>query len=151
MQTTLPVYFYCRIQIYWVTWLALLLALALSPCLFHQCFHSFSFVPLPLTCVSCTTLPQPGHNLINPGTAAYIRTDFQVDFLLMGVPELLGSLGFLWDIWFLGILYEVWVVFPSQSGMTKGGGKDRVAITWTMQFVKSKTKHFHMQAPSKAV
>lgn len=48
--------------------------------------------------------------------------DFQVDLLLVGVPKLLGRLGLLWNIGLLGVLNEVWVVFPSPDRGEKRSG-----------------------------
>lgn len=60
---------------------------------------------------------------LTPTHRTHIWTHFQVDLLLVVVPQLLGGLGFLGDVGFLGVLDEVRVVFPSAGqGESQGGG-----------------------------
>lgn len=64
---------------------------------------------------------------LTPTHRTHIWTHFQVDLLLVVVPQLLGSLGLFGDVGFLGVLDEIRVVFPSAGrevgkGQRQGGG-----------------------------
>lgn len=70
--------------------------------------------------------PPPALTLtLTPTHRTHIWAHFQVDFLLVVVPQLLGGLGLLGDVGFLGVLDEVRVVFPLPGG--EGGSVTDVA------------------------
>lgn len=67
---------------------------------------------------------------LTPTHRTHIWTHFQVDLLLVVVPQLLGGLGLFGDVGFLGILDEIRVVFPSAGrevgkGERQGGGSGK--------------------------
>lgn len=67
---------------------------------------------------------------LTPTHRTHIWTHFQVDLLLVVVPQLLGGLGLFGDVGFLGVLDEIRVVFPSAGrevgkGQCQGGGRGK--------------------------
>lgn len=67
---------------------------------------------------------------LTPTHRTHIWTHFQVDLLLVVVPQLLGGLGFFGDVGFLGVLDEIRVVFPLpgrevRKGERQGGGSGK--------------------------
>lgn len=72
------------------------------------------------------------HTHVRPPTPphrTHIWTHFQVDLLLVVVPQLLGGFGLFGDVGFLGVLDEVRVIFPlpgREAG--KGGALRRLTL-----------------------
>lgn len=81
------------------------------------------FSPFPLVPPSSGVQDPPALTLaLTPTHRTHIWTHFQVDLLLVVVPQLLGGLGFFGDVGFLGVLDEIRVVFPS-AGREVGKGQ----------------------------
>lgn len=43
----------------------------------------------------------------------YLRVELHVGFLLVVVPQLLRSFGFLWQVRLLPLFYQLWMILPT--------------------------------------